>query len=301
VPLYMEKEGLAEQTLTLLNLDQRSPDLANWTRLIERMHSPAKNIEVALVGKYIQLNDAYLSVTEALHHAGTSFDTDVKIRWVDSENIERDGPDKHLEGVSAIVVPGGFGSRGVNGKIQTIQYARERGVPFLGLCLGMQCLVMEWASHIAKLPQANSSEFDTEAENPVISLMPEQEDVVDLGGTMRLGLWPCRIEPDTLASQLYQKEVIYERHRHRYEFNNAYRNLFLETGFMVSGTSPDGRLVEIVELPSHPFFIACQFHPEFQSRPNTPHPMFLGLIEAALKSEEPMAELPVRQETPVEA
>jgi len=301
VPLYMEKEGLAEQTLTLLNLDQRSPDLANWIRLIERMHSPAKNIEVALVGKYVQLNDAYLSVTEALHHAGTSFDTDVKIRWVDSENIERDGPDKHLEGVSAIVVPGGFGSRGVDGKIQTIQYARERDIPFLGLCLGMQCLVMEWASHIAKLPQANSSEFDTEAENPVISLMPEQEDVVDLGGTMRLGLWPCRIEPDTLASQLYQKEVIYERHRHRYEFNNAYRNLFLETGFMVSGTSPDGRLVEIVELPSHPFFIACQFHPEFQSRPNTPHPMFLGLIEAALKSEEPLAELPVRQETPVEA
>ena len=301
VPLYMEKEGLAEQTLTLLNLDQRSPDLANWIRLIERMHSPAKNIEVALVGKYVQLNDAYLSVTEALHHAGTSFDTDVKIRWVDSENIERDGPDKHLEGVSAIVVPGGFGSRGVDGKIQTIQYARERDIPFLGLCLGMQCLVMEWASHIAKLPQANSSEFDTEAENPVISVMPEQEDVVDLGGTMRLGLWPCRIEPDTLASQLYQKEVIYERHRHRYEFNNAYRNLFLETGFMVSGTSPDGRLVEIVELPSHPFFIACQFHPEFQSRPNTPHPMFLGLIEAALKSEEPLAELPVRQETPVEA
>ncbi len=301
VPLYMEREGLAEQTLTLLNLDQRSPDLSSWIRLIERMHSPAKSIEVALVGKYIQLNDAYLSVTEALHHAGTSFDTDVKIRWVDSENIERDGPDKHLEGVSAIVVPGGFGSRGVNGKIQTIQYARERDVPFLGLCLGMQCLVMEWANHIAKLPRANSSEFDSEAENPVISLMPEQEDVVDLGGTMRLGLWPCRLEPDTLASQLYQKEVIYERHRHRYEFNNAYRNLFLETGFMVSGTSPDGRLVEIVELPSHPFFIACQFHPEFQSRPNTPHPMFLGLIEAALNSEEPMVRLPMRQETPVEA
>ncbi len=302
VPLYMEREGLAEQSLTLLNLDQRSPNLSSWIRLIERMHSPSQTIEVALVGKYVQLNDAYLSVTEALHHAGTSFDTDVKIRWVDSENIEKDGPDKHLEGVCAIVVPGGFGSRGVDGKIQTIQYARERGIPFLGLCLGMQCLVMEWAKHIAKLPSSNSSEFDTEAENPVISLMPEQEDVVDLGGTMRLGLWPCRIEPDTLASQLYQKEVIYERHRHRYEFNNAYRNLFLETGFMVSGTSPDGRLVEIVELPSHPFFIACQFHPEFQSRPNTPHPMFLGLIEAALKDEEPMVDLSrSRKETPVEA
>ncbi|MGD1898249.1 MAG: CTP synthase [Phormidesmis sp.] len=285
VPLYMEKEGLAEQSLSLLNLDQRSPDLSSWTRLIERMHSPAKSLEVAIVGKYVQLNDAYLSVTEALCHAGMNFDTDVKIRWVDSEDIEKDGPTQHLQDVAAIVVPGGFGSRGVDGKIKTIQYAREEGVPFLGLCLGMQCLVMEWAKHVAKLPSANSSEFDAEAENPVISLMPEQEDVVDLGGTMRLGLWPCRLEPDTLASKLYRKEVIYERHRHRYEFNNAYRNLFLETGFMVSGTSPDGRLVEIVELPSHPFFIACQFHPEFQSRPNTPHPMFLGLIEATLNGE----------------
>ena len=163
------------------------------------------------------------------------------------------------------------------------------------------CLVMEWAQHVAELPKANSSEFDAEAENPVISLMPEQEDVVDLGGTMRLGLWPCRIEPDTLASRLYQKEVIYERHRHRYEFNNAYRNLFLETGFVVSGTSPDGRLVEIVELPSHPYFIACQFHPEFQSRPNTPHPMFLGLVEAALKSGNNISSTDQKQKTAVGA
>ncbi|MEL6554719.1 MAG: CTP synthase [Cyanobacteria bacterium J06621_11] len=295
VPLYMEKEGLAEQTLTLLNLDQRSPDLSNWTRLIERMNSPVKTLEVAIVGKYVQLNDAYLSVTEALRHAGTRFDTDVRIRWVDSEDIEKDGPERHLEGAAAIVVPGGFGSRGVNGKIRTIQYAREGKIPFLGLCLGMQCLVMEWAQHIAKLPSANSSEFDTNTENPVISLMPEQEDVVDLGGTMRLGLWPCRIEPNTLASELYQQEVIYERHRHRYEFNNAYRNLFLETGYMVSGTSPDGRLVEIVELPSHPYFIACQFHPEFQSRPNTPHPMFLGLIEATLKAEDGVSDMTERR------
>ncbi|MEN8444906.1 MAG: CTP synthase, partial [Cyanobacteria bacterium J06555_13] len=240
---------------------------------------------------YVQLNDAYLSVTEALSHAGTSFGTDVKIRWVDSEAIEADGAEKHLHGVSAIVVPGGFGSRGVDGKIRTIQHARKHNIPFLGLCLGMQCLVMEWAQNIAQLPSANSSEFDAEAENPVISLMPEQEDVVDRGGTMRLGLWPCRLEPNTLASRLYDKEVIYERHRHRYEFNNAYRNLFLETGYMVSGTSPDGRLVEIVELPSHPFFIACQFHPEFQSRPNTPHPMFLGLIEASLKDDVAQIEL----------
>ena len=295
VPLYMEKEGLAEQTLTLLNLDQRSPDLTNWTRLIERMNSPEKTLEIAVVGKYVQLNDAYLSVTEALRHAGTSFDTEVKVRWVDSEDIEKDGPKKHLEGAAAIVVPGGFGSRGVDGKIKTIQYAREGKIPFLGLCLGMQCLVMEWAKHIAELPSANSSEFDADTENPVISLMPEQEDVVDLGGTMRLGLWPCRIEPNTLASKLYQQEVIYERHRHRYEFNNAYRTLFLETGYMISGTSPDGRLVEIVELPSHPYFIACQFHPEFQSRPNTPHPMFLGLIEATLEAEGPTAKQTEKQ------
>ncbi len=283
VPLYMEKEGLAVQSLNLLNLEQRSPDLTQWSTLVNRLYSPDKSIEIAIVGKYVQLNDAYLSVTEALRHAGTNFSTDVKVRWVDSEEIERDGPEKHLNGVAGVVVPGGFGSRGIDGKISTVQYVRERQLPFLGLCLGMQCLVMEWAQHIAQLPEANSSEFDADALNPVISLMPEQEDVVELGGTMRLGLYPCRIEPNTLASQLYAKEVIYERHRHRYEFNNAYRNLFLETGFVVSGTSPDGRLVEIVELPSHPFFIACQFHPEFQSRPNTPHPMFLGLIEAALK------------------
>ncbi len=283
VPLYMEKEGLAIQSLALLDLEQRSPDLTQWSTLVNRLYSPDKSIEIAIVGKYIQLNDAYLSVTEALRHAGTNFSTEVKVRWVDSEEIERDGPEKYLDGVAGVVVPGGFGSRGIDGKISTVQYARERHLPFLGLCLGMQCLVMEWAQHIAQLPESNSSEFDANALNPVISLMPEQEDVVELGGTMRLGLYPCRIEPNTLASQLYAKEVIYERHRHRYEFNNAYRNLFLETGFVVSGTSPDGRLVEIVELPSHPFFIACQFHPEFQSRPNTPHPMFLGLIEAALK------------------
>ncbi len=288
VPLYMEKEGLAIQSLKLLDLEQRSPDLRKWSNLIDRLHSPDKCLEIAIVGKYVQLNDAYLSVIEALRHAGTSFNTDVKIRWVDSEDIEREGPEKYLGGVAGIVVPGGFGARGVDGKISTVEYARKRRIPFLGLCLGMQCLVMEWAKNIAELSGSNSSEFEADAQNPVISLMPEQEDVVDLGGTMRLGLYPCRLEPNTLARKLYGEEVVYERHRHRYEFNNAYRNLFLETGYRVSGTSPDGRLVEIVELPSHPFFIACQFHPEFQSRPNTPHPMFLGLIEASLNDSVPV-------------
>ncbi len=288
VPLFMEREGLAVQSLKLLDLEQRSPNLTQWSTLVNRLYSPNKTIEIAIVGKYVQLNDAYLSVTEALRHAGTSFNADVKVRWVDSEDVEREGPEKYLGGVAGIVVPGGFGARGIDGKISTVEYARKRRIPFLGLCLGMQCLVMEWAQHIAELPEANSSEFNEASANPVISLMPEQEDVVDLGGTMRLGLYPCRLEKDTLARKLYGKEVIYERHRHRYEFNNAYRNLFLETGFMVSGTSPDGRLVEIVELPSHPFFIACQFHPEFQSRPNTPHPMFLGLIEASLDDAAPL-------------
>ena len=288
VPLYMEKEGLAVQSLKLLDLEQRSPDLSKWTTLVKRLYSPDKCIEIAIVGKYVQLNDAYLSVIEALRHAGVSFSTDVKIRWVDAEDIEREGAEKYLGGVAGIVVPGGFGARGVDGKISTVEYARKRRIPFLGLCLGMQCLVMEWARNIANLPHANSSEFDLETTNPVISLMPEQEDVVDLGGTMRLGLYPCRLGSNSLARKLYGQEVVYERHRHRYEFNNAYRNLFLESGYQVSGTSLDGRLVEIVELPSHPFFIACQFHPEFQSRPNTPHPMFLGLIEASLNDSMPV-------------
>ncbi|PZO19927.1 MAG: CTP synthase [Leptolyngbya foveolarum] len=286
VPLYMEQEGLAAQSLSLLNLEARSPDLTQWSTLVDRLYSPERTLEIAVVGKYVQLSDAYLSVTEALRHAGTNYRTDVKIRWVDSEDLENDDPAKQFEDVAGIVVPGGFGARGIDGKVSTIEYARQQKIPFLGLCLGMQCLVIEWAKNVAKLESSNSSEFDAEAENQVISLMPEQEDVVDRGGTMRLGLYPCRLEENTLARKLYGKEVIYERHRHRYEFNNAYRNLFLETGYMVSGTSPDGRLVEIVELPSHPFFIACQFHPEFQSRPNTPHPLFLGLIEAALKGSE---------------
>ena len=286
VPLYMEQEGLAEQALSLLRLEARSPDLSRWSTLVDRLYSPERSLEIAVVGKYVQLNDAYLSVTEALRHAGTEYRTDIKVRWVDSEDLENGDPARHFEGVGGIVVPGGFGARGVDGKVRTIEYARQKKIPFLGLCLGMQCLVIEWAKNIAKLESSNSSEFDADAENQVISLMPEQEDVVDRGGTMRLGLYPCRLEENTLARKLYDKEVIYERHRHRYEFNNAYRNLFLETGYMVSGTSPDGRLVEIVELPSHPYFIACQFHPEFQSRPNTPHPMFLGLIEAALEGRE---------------
>lgn len=282
VPLIVEREGLAQQTLKLLNLEPRQPDLSRWQTLIDRMQSPTQQIEVALVGKYVQLSDAYLSVVEALGHGGIAVEGEVKLRWINAEDIEEQGPEKFLNNISGIIVPGGFGIRGVDGKVKAIEYARQHKIPFLGLCLGMQCAVIEWARNIANLERANSAEFDSETPNPVINLLPEQHDVVDLGGTMRLGLYPCRLAPDTLAASLYQQEVIYERHRHRYEFNNAFRSLLLETGYLISGTSPDGRLVEIIELTGHPFFIATQFHPEFRSRPNNAHPLFLGFVKAAV-------------------
>lgn len=282
VPLILEQEGLAQQTIELLKLESRHPHLTQWQSLVEKMRSPQHEIEVALVGKYVQLSDAYLSVIEALGHAAIAVNSKLNVRWISAEEIEENGADNHLKGVSAILVPGGFGVRGVDGKVKAIEYARQQKIPFLGLCLGMQCAVIEWARNVANLPQSNSAEFEPTTPDPVINLLPEQQDVVDLGGTMRLGLYPCRLVTNTLAFSLYQQEVVYERHRHRYEFNNAYRNLFLETGFVVSGTSPDGRLVEIVEYPHHPFFIASQFHPEFRSRPNQAHPLFLGLMQAAL-------------------
>ncbi|PSB00751.1 CTP synthase [Merismopedia glauca] len=283
VPLILEREGLAHQVLELLHLEQRPLDLTRWQTLVERLYHPAHRLTIALVGKYVRLNDAYLSVIEALRHAGIASNCEVEVKWIDSEDIQTEGAEIHLKDVDGIVVPGGFGIRGVDGKIAAIKYAREQQIPFLGLCLGMQCSVIEWARDLAGLTDAHSAEFDSETSNPVINLLPEQQDVVDLGGTMRLGLYACRLTPNTLAFKLYQDEVIYERHRHRYEFNNAYRQLFLEHGYLVSGTSPDGRLVEMIELPNHPFFIACQFHPEFQSRPSTPHPLFKGLVEAALE------------------
>ncbi|XTZ11034.1 MAG: CTP synthase, partial [cyanobacterium endosymbiont of Rhopalodia yunnanensis] len=282
VPLIVEQEGLAQQTLKLLNLEPRQPDLSQWQTLIDRMQSPTRQIEVALVGKYVQLSDAYLSVVEALEHSAIAIETGVKLRWINAEDIEEQGPEKFLNNISGIIVPGGFGIRGVDGKVKAIEYARQQKIPFLGLCLGMQCAMIEWARNIAHLERANSAEFDSETPNPVINLLPEQHDVVDLGGTMRLGLYPCRLTPNTLAISLYQQEVIYERHRHRYEFNNAFRSLLLETDYLISGTSPDGRLVEIVELTGHPFFIATQFHPEFRSRPNNAHPLFLGFARAAV-------------------
>jgi CTP synthase len=282
VPLILEREGLAQQTLELLNMEQRQPNLVQWQTLVEKLYSPTHRLEIAIVGKYVRLSDAYLSVVEALRHAAIVMSCDLHLRWVNSEKLEVEGVETYLKGVDGVVVPGGFGVRGVDGKIAAIKYARNCQIPFLGLCLGMQCSVIEWARDIAGLTDANSAEFDPHTANPVINLLPEQQDVVDLGGTMRLGLYPCRLLPNTLAFKLYQEEVVYERHRHRYEFNNAYRNIFVDSGYVISGTSPDGRLVEIIEFPNHPFFLSCQFHPEFQSSPSIPHPLFKGFIQAAI-------------------
>ncbi|MFM2311193.1 MAG: synthetase [Cyanobacteriota bacterium] len=299
VPLILEQEGLAQRTIELLQLEQREPDLRDWRNLVIKMNSPRAEVTVAIVGKYIQLSDAYLSVVEALGHGAIAADCEVNLRWVSAEDIEAQGAAKYLHDVGGVIVPGGFGIRGVDGKVAAIAYARSNNLPFLGLCLGMQCCAIEWARNVAKLDDANSAEFDAETANPVINILPEQEDVIDLGGTMRLGTYPCRLKPDTLAYSLYQDEVIYERHRHRYEFNNAYRSQLLETGYEISGTSPDGRLVEIIEMPSHPFFIATQFHPEFRSRPNNPHPLFLGLVQAALKKHNVSIEEPISTPTSV--
>jgi CTP synthase len=291
VPLILEKEGLAQQALELLQMEQRKPDLLQWQTLVQRLYSPKDQVEIAIVGKYVRLSDAYLSVVEALRHGAIAAHGDLRIRWVNSENLETEPPENYLAGVDGIVVPGGFGSRGIDGKIAAIQYAREHHIPYLGLCLGMQCSVIEWARNVVELDDANSAEFDPDAKHPVIHLLPEQQNVVDLGGTMRLGLYTCQLQPNTLAYKLYQEDVIYERHRHRYEFNNSYRNLLLDSGYVISGTSLDGRLVEIVEYPKHPFFIACQFHPEFQSRPNAPHPLFEGFMQATVSRKHPTSGL----------
>ena len=281
VPLAMEQEGLCREVLEVLQLTDHNSDMGRWQELVTKLRHPGPAVKVALVGKYVQLNDAYLSVVEALRHACLDRDASLDLHWICAEQLETQGAEALLAGMDAVVVPGGFGNRGVDGKVAAIRWAREERVPFLGLCLGMQCAVIEWARNQAGLEGATSAELDANTPHPVIHLLPEQQDVVDLGGTMRLGVYPCRLAAGTLGQSLYGEEVVYERHRHRYEFNNAYRSLFTDSGYTISGTSPDGRLVELIELQSHPFFTACQYHPEFLSRPGKPHPLFRGLIEAA--------------------
>lgn len=281
VPLMMQHEGLDKIVLRKLQLEDKPLDMSDWEHMVDRMLHPQGELEVALVGKYVSLHDAYLSVVESLDHAGYAFNRKVNIRWIDSEEVEAaDDLAPLFAGVDGIVVPGGFGSRGVEGKIRTIRFAREHKIPYLGLCLGMQCAVMEFARNVCGIEDAISSEFDTDAAHPVIDLMPDQVDIEDKGGTMRLGLYPCKLVEGTRSRELYGEELVYERHRHRYEFNNAYRKQLTDAGLILAGTSPDERLVEIVEVKDHPFFVAVQFHPEFKSRPNNPHPLFYGFIQA---------------------
>ncbi len=281
VPLALKDQGLCKEVLECLDLKDHECNLGQWEQLVHKLRNPGPSVKVALVGKYIQLNDAYLSVVEALRHACIEKDAYLDLHWISAEKLETENPKKLLKNMDAVVVPGGFGNRGVDGKIAAIKWAREEKIPFLGLCLGMQCAVIEWARNIAGLDHATSSELNPDSEHPVIHLLPEQQDVMDLGGTMRLGVYPCRLKANSIGQRLYGEQVVYERHRHRYEFNNSYRNQFIESGFIISGTSPDGRLVELIELKEHPFFAACQYHPEFLSRPGKPHPLFKGLIEAA--------------------
>lgn len=288
VPMLMEEQGLDTIVLRKLEMEDKPKDMQGWHDMVARiLKKYDKKVTIAVVGKYVALQDAYISITESLRHAAVANEAELDIHWVNAEEIEADDTDmaKVMAGVDGILVPGGFGNRGIEGKIKAIQYAREHKIPFFGICLGMQCAVIEFARHVCGMADANSSEFNPNSTHPVIDLMPEQLDVEDLGGTMRLGLYPCKVYPDTLTSKAYNAELIYERHRHRYEFNNAFREKIVDKGLVLGGTLPNGRLVEIVELPEseHPWFLGAQFHPEFKSRPTNPHPLFRDFVGAAVK------------------
>ncbi len=280
-PLAMEKENLAQVACECLNLPCPEPDLADWSAMVDALRSPSGQVTIALVGKYIQLHDAYISVAEALKHGGISNRITVNIRWVDSETVTSDNADQLLHDADGILIPGGFGGRGIEGKIHAITYAREHKVPFLGICLGMQLSIVEYARNVIGYRDAHSVELNPHTTHPVIALMPDQNGVEDIGGTLRLGSYPCILDKESKAYRLYGEETIYERHRHRYEVNNDYRAALVENGMKLSGLSPDGRIVEMCEIPDHPFFIATQAHPELKSRPNRPHPLFKGFITAA--------------------
>lgn len=299
-PLVLEKEGLAREVLGRLNVHSPEPNLTEWENLVGFLKNPEQHIKVALVGKYTGLADAYLSVIESVKHAAAAHNASVEIKWVNSEDcVDQDSVGALLADVSAVVVPGGFGYRGIEGKINVIRYARENNLPFLGLCLGMQCAVIEFARNVAQLTRADSAEFHDNADQAVVDLMKDQEGLKDMGGTMRLGQYPCHLKAGTKTAEAYGAEVVMERHRHRYEINNDYLDILKDAGLTISGMSPDRQLVEIVELENHPWFVASQFHPEFKSRPNRPHPLFMGVIKAAL-TESGLKAQPVLNVPPVE-
>lgn len=286
VPLLLEKERLANVVCKRLGVPCPEPSLDDWLDVVNKERVIKNNVEIALVGKYVELHDAYLSIVESLHHAGIHSGAKVNIRWVNSEEIEEKGAEELLKGINGMIVPGGFGTRGVEGKINAVQYARENKIPFLGICLGMHCSVIEYARNVLKLDGAHTAEIAPETKYPVIDIMPDQKNIDNLGGTMRLGAYPCKLAEDSICKELYGADLISERHRHRYEFNNDYKKQLEQKGFKIAGTSPDGRLVEIVELDRsmHPYFVSVQFHPEFKSRPNRPHPLFSGLVNAAIEN-----------------
>jgi len=282
VPLMMYEEGLDTLVCEKLNIVPNEIDNSEWVSMVNNIKNLSKKVKIALVGKYVELHDAYISVVEALSHGGYANDADVEIKWINAVDLDDENIESQLKDVDGILVPGGFGDRGIEGKIKAIQWARENKKPFLGICLGMQCAVIEFARNVLGYKDANSSEIDPETQYPVIDLMLDQKDIEDLGGTMRLGLYPCKLEMDSFSKEAYNSDLIYERHRHRYEFNNEYKKAIIDAGMTLAGTSPDGRLVEVVEVKDHPWFVAVQFHPELKSRPNRPHPLFKDFIKASV-------------------
>ncbi|MBQ3951086.1 MAG: CTP synthase [Oscillospiraceae bacterium] len=282
-PLMLEKQNISSVVCRELGIEAPEPNLAEWAEMVERVRAPKKKVTIGLVGKYTELHDAYLSVAEALRHAGCALGAEVDIRWIDSEKVTDEAAEDLLSPCAGILVPGGFGARGIEGMITAARYARENGVPYLGLCLGMQIAVIEFARHVCGFADANSGEFDPDSAHKVIDFLPDQSDETAKGGTLRLGAYPCRIAPGTKMEECYKTGLISERHRHRYEFNNEFRDALQNAGLVISGTSPDESLVETVEVGDHPFFVGVQYHPEFKSRPNKPHPLFLGFVGAAIE------------------
>ena len=285
-PLMLEAHHFSDIVCRELGIEAPAPDLADWKALVDKIHSAERTVTIGLVGKYVQLHDAYLSVAEALRHAGYAYGTNIEIEWIDSESINEQIVESLLSGCDGVIVPGGFGNRGIEGKILTAAYCRTHNLPYLGICLGMQVAVIDFARHVCGMEDANSGEFDELSKYKVIDFLPDQSHQIDKGGTLRLGAYPCKIAEGTQMYRCYGTDEIAERHRHRYEFNNLYRETLEEAGLVISGTSPDGNIVETVEIPQNDFYIGVQFHPEFKSRPNKPHPLFLGLIEAALTKKE---------------